>query len=88
VAKTIAKAIGYDNSRTKAVHRLGHESSEAQANTWRTFATAFVNKDGQGYIEVRRDNALLGRMEFGPETDIFGGITDVYDSRPYYNRDA
>jgi hypothetical protein len=67
MAATIAKAIGYDNSRTKAVHRLGHQSSEAEANTWRTFTTCFVNKDGSGFVEVRRDGELMHRYNFPKE---------------------
>lgn len=67
MAKTIAKAIGYDRSRTKAVHRLGHLSSEAQANTWRTFTSCYIRGDGSGYVEVSRNGQRIHFFEFGPE---------------------
>ena len=52
MAATIAKCIGYDSRRIKEAHRLGSEWAEGQANTWRTFATATVHKDGSGHISV------------------------------------
>jgi len=69
MAATIAKATGYDSSRAKETHRLGSQSSTAQANTWSTFTTAHVNRDGSGYVEVRRDGVTLHRFEFGPERE-------------------
>jgi hypothetical protein len=53
-AATIAKATGADNSRDKETHRLGSISSRAEAITRETFASAFVIRDGSGYIEVSR----------------------------------
>jgi hypothetical protein len=67
MAATIAKCRGLDSSREKEAHRLGARASEAQANTWRTFSTAFVRADGSGYVEVHRDGALLHRFEFSEE---------------------
>lgn len=67
MAATIAKAMGYDKSRMKEVHRLGSEFSIAEANTWRTFTTTVVNKDGSGYVEVVRDGKRIHRFDFGPE---------------------
>lgn len=67
MAATIAKAFGNDKSRTKAVHRLGSESSSVEAATWNTFATAHVNKDGSGSVMVRRNGRSIHFFEFGPE---------------------
>jgi len=67
MAATIAHATGYDKTRIKRVHRLGHDASEASADTWRTFAKVFVRKDGSGYVCIERDGAALHRFEFGPE---------------------
>ena len=69
MAATIAKAIGYDSSRTKETHRLGSQSAEAQANTWRTFCTAYVRKDGSGFVEVKRDGIRFLFVEFGTEDE-------------------
>jgi len=67
MAATIAKAIGYDSTRTKETHRLGSCAAEVEAATWRTFARAYVNRDGSGYVEVRRDGVRLSRYDFGAE---------------------
>ena len=67
MAATIAHAIGGDSSRVKETHRLGSQYSEARANTWRTFTTAFVSRDGSGYVRVTRDGETIHRFEFGPE---------------------
>lgn len=67
-AATIATCYGADSSRIKTDHRLGSEWSKAEANTWQTFATALVNKDGSGYIRVKRGNKTIN-IGFGPETD-------------------
>lgn len=68
MAATIAKATGYDRAgRIKSVHRLGSEFSQAQAATWRTFATAQVDRNGTGYVEVRRDGKIIHAFQFGPE---------------------
>lgn len=67
MAKTIATAIGYDNTRQKETHRLGSRGAKAEASTWKTFATAAVNADGSGWIEVKRNDVVLHRYDFGPE---------------------
>lgn len=67
MAATIAKAIGGDSSRTKETHRLGSRYSRAEANTWRTFTTAFVAADGSGYVAVSRDGYEIHRFDFDAE---------------------
>jgi len=67
MAATIAKATGRDTSRVKETRRLGSVSSYVEANTWRTFTSAFVHRDGSGYVEVTRDGKTLCRFNFGPE---------------------
>lgn len=73
VAKTIAKAFGYDKSRVKETHRLGSETARAEANTWRTFSTAYTRADGSGYVQVMRDREVIHYFEYGPEC----GVTPV-----------
>lgn len=68
MANTIARAIGYDKRRRKETHRLGSEEARGEANTWRTFATAVVSKDGSGYVSVQRDGEKLCLFSFGPES--------------------
>ena len=67
MAATMAICKGFDKSRVKEDHRLGHAASEGQANTWRTFTTCHVNKDGSGFIQVRRDDVTIHYFEFGAE---------------------
>jgi len=67
MAATIATATGYDSSRVKETHRLGSQASKVEAATWRTFARAYVNRDGSGYVEVMRDGVQLFRYDFGAE---------------------
>ena len=67
MAATIAKAFGYDTSRCKETHRLGSRSSEAQANTWRTFSTTHINSDGSGYCQVVREGKTIHSFSWGPE---------------------
>jgi len=69
MAATIAKAYGHDKSRVKETHRLGSEWAEAEANTWRTFTSVTVHKDGSGYVTVYRDGKQLHRFEFGKEEE-------------------
>lgn len=69
MAATIAIATGYDNVRQKETHRLGCRSAQAQANTWRTFTTAYVNSDGSGYVLVQRGGKTIHTYSFGPEGD-------------------
>lgn len=67
MAATIARAIGYDSSRSKETHRLGHAGSRGEANTWNTFSTCYIEPDGSGYVEVKRNGSTIHRFEFGPE---------------------
>lgn len=68
MAATIAKATGYDSSRMKETHRLGSIAAIGEANTWRTFAEAYIEKDGSGYVNVTRDGKVLYYWVFGPES--------------------
>lgn len=67
MAATIAHATGFDKNRIKDTHRLGSEGATAHANTWRTFTTCHVNKNGQGYVEVKRDGEIIHRFHFEAE---------------------
>lgn len=68
MAKTIAICTGIDMSgRQKQVTRLGSYAAEAQANTWKTFTTCCVWKDGSGYVSVQRDGVTLHTFRFGVE---------------------
>lgn len=68
MANTIAIATGTDkNGRQKETHRLGSHNAMAQANTWRTYATVYVQADGSGYALVIRNGQTLSKFEFGPE---------------------
>ncbi len=69
MAATIASAWGEDNNRMKETHRLGARSATAEAATWRTFARAFVSKDGSGYVQVKRDGVIIHAFSFGPEDE-------------------
>ncbi len=78
MAATRATAIG-DKGRIRPVTRLGHQSATGHADTWCTFTMCHVNKDGSGYVEVRRGKRGLGgrtnktdvlhRFDFGPEVE-------------------
>ena len=59
MAKTIARATGYDATRTKTVQRLGSKSAMAQAATWKTFATVLVSADGSGYVRVQQNGQCI-----------------------------
>ena len=67
MAATIAKCTGYDASREKNRTALGSVAARGEANTWRTFTTCCVDKDGSGYVRVVRDGKELHSFEFGPE---------------------
>lgn len=78
MANTYAGCRGEDRTRVKEDHRLGSESATGVAQTYVTFATAHVRKDGSGYIRVSRqanygapipDNAKLDVIVmFGAES--------------------
>lgn len=67
MAATIAKAWGYDKVRIKEAHRLGSEQAHVQAATWRTFVDAYVNKEGEVYVQVKRDGKVLHSWKTGGE---------------------
>lgn len=69
MAKTIAIAKGHDTTRCKETHRLGSKAAEAQANTWRTFATVLIRADGSGEVYVKRDDTVLHAFQWGPESE-------------------
>ena len=64
MAKTIARATGYDSSRVKETHRLVSRAANAVAATWHTCATAYVCADGSGYIKVTRNGQILHHFDF------------------------
>lgn len=67
MAKTIAKAYGYDNNRCKETHRLGSKLSVGEANTWRTFSKTHINADGSGSFQVERDGKIIHSYRWGAE---------------------
>ena len=67
MAKTIARAIGYDSNRNKEVHRLGSQMSTGEANTWRTFSKTHINSDGSGYFELKRDGKIIHSYSWNAE---------------------
>lgn len=67
MANTIAKCFGSDSTRTKEASRLGSQSATAQANTWRTFTTCTVDRDGSGYVQVVRDGVVVHYFSFDAE---------------------
>jgi hypothetical protein len=67
VANTRATIEAYDKNRKKETSRLGSEQAWVQAATWHTFATATVEKDGSGYVQVKRDGQIIHRFEFESE---------------------
>lgn len=76
MAATIAKAIGRGNGVEREGTRLGPESSEAQANTFKTFTTCKVNANGSGYMQLEREingkRELVVRIKFGTENEMLG----------------
>ena len=70
MAATIAKAWGQDRSgRIKETHRLGSESSIAEAATWRTFARVTTFADGSGHVRITRDGDTVHEYAWGSERD-------------------
>lgn len=72
MAATIARAIGRSHNAEREATRLGQQSAEAQANTFKTFMTAKVNADGSGWVRIEREingaRKDIGFMSVGPET--------------------
>lgn len=67
--ETIAVAIGRCPGRESKLTKLGSQSAEGQANTFRTFATAFTRADGGGHSSIHRDGALIASVQFHPEDE-------------------
>ena len=67
MANTIARAIGGDATREKTTTRLGSRYAQAQANTWRTFATVTTWADGRVQFEVTRDGATIAQLRVASE---------------------
>ena len=67
MANCIAKATGIDKSRDKYTHRLGSIGAQVQAATWKTYATAYISKDGSGYVQVIRDGETIHEFHFPAE---------------------
>lgn len=75
MANTIAYAVGFQKTGERQngqASRLGHGAAMANANTWRTFTTCYVTKDGSGYVEVSRDGRTMHHFSFGPEDEDTG----------------
>ncbi len=72
MAATIARAQGFTKDgipMAHAVTRLGGGAAKANADTWRTFVTAYVRADGSGSVEVMRDGKLLHTFGFDAEPE-------------------
>ena len=70
MAATIAYAVGFNkdsNRQSSQASRLGHGAAMGNANTYRTFATAWVNADGSGYVTVARNGKTLHHFTFDAE---------------------
>lgn len=67
MAKTIAKATGFDNCRSKEVHRLGSISSMAEANTWHTFSKTTIHEDGSGGFTLIRNGITIFTVSWNEE---------------------
>lgn len=55
------------NEKNKASSRLGRKFIRAEANTWKTFASAVIFADGSGFVKVMRGNEILGLCKFEKE---------------------
>ena len=84
MANTIAKATGGDATREKTTTRLGSKYAQAQANTWRTFATVTTWADGRVEFEVTRDGHQIAQVLIRSEADTNAGDPPVFRSEwPY-----
>ena len=81
MAATIARAIGRSKDRETEASRLGPESAEAQANTFRTFTTCKVEADGSGYMQLERQRdgkrIVVARIEFAEEGSHLWNVIDL-----------
>ena len=68
MANTIARATGTDNTgRQKITTRLGSKYAEAQANTWRTFASVTTFANGAGRFTLTRDGRTIASCTWDTE---------------------
>lgn len=67
MAACMAIATGCDSSRVKEAHKLGSKSATGEANTWRTFSKTFIQADGSGFSEVKRDGKVIAHSEWEAE---------------------
>ena len=67
MAATRGTLTVYSKSKETQTTRLGAVAMLAQADTWRTFTCASVEKDGRGYVSVVRDGKRIHEFVFGPE---------------------
>jgi hypothetical protein len=63
----MAATRGTLSTERSHVTRLGHHFTEARADTWRTFVTAHVAKDGSVRVTVTRDGQTVHSFVLGPE---------------------
>lgn len=71
MANTIARAKGFTKAgeqKAAEATRIGAGAAQAEAATWRTFATAMVWADGRVEILVRRDGKIIHQWETGKES--------------------
>lgn len=67
MANCIAICEGIDGAKVKKAQRLGSKAARAEANTYHTFASAYVNADGSGYVEVKQHGVTICRFDFEAE---------------------
>ena len=84
MADTIAFAVGRGKNNVTESSRPGPEEAEARANTYRTFTTSVIKKDGSARLTIRREFHGEGRrtlvvIDINPETDLEPQITVQFD---------
>jgi hypothetical protein len=67
MAALIGRVIAWDKTRTKEVHRLASQSVLAEANTWHTFASVTMERDGSGKAVILRDGKTLHTFSWKAE---------------------
>lgn len=72
MANVIARARGYRKSgeprQQNEQTALGDSCVVVQGATWQTFATLTMNKDGSGYITIKRGDQMF-RVTWNEETE-------------------
>lgn len=63
----MAALRGTIESDRSTVTRLSHKHLSVKADTWRTFARVELDKDGHGYLIVKRDGETIAVAEWGAE---------------------